>query len=188
MRHPDYIRQRKTAKAGFTLVEIALVIFIIGIMAAMIVPRIGVMETVHLKSASRKLAGTIRMTYNTAVLTKMPHRMVFDLEEHSYWVEEKAGDEYVASASEILGKKFLPPTVYLDEVSVMDRSCSTACKAYLYFTPGGYVEEAEIYLGDESGEMAFTLLTRPMVGKAAIVPGIVTRQEWQKMEGEYERH
>jgi len=180
--------EKTEKRAGFTLVEIAMVIFIIGLMAAVIIPQIGVMGSVDLKSSARKMAGTIRMTYNTSVLTKIPHRMVFDLEEHSYWVEEKSGDEYVVSGSEILDKKFLPPTVYFDKLRIMDRSCSSACQAYLYFTPGGYVEEAEIYLSDERGEMAFTVLTRPMVGKAAIVPGVITRDEWLKMEGEYERN
>lgn len=179
----NHIRRNTTGRAGFTLVEILMVLFIIGIMAALVVPRIGIMDTVKLKTSARKIAGTIRITYNTAVLTKIPHRMVFDLENHVYWVEEKSGEEYVASSEDILQKRALPSTVYLDRVRIMDRSCETACKAYLYFTPGGYVEEAEIYLSDQNQEMAFTVLTRPMTGKAAIVAGVVSRAEWLRMEG-----
>lgn len=168
---------------GFTILEMLIVLVVIGLIAAIVIPRMGVMDGVELKSSARNLAGTIRLTYATAVVNKQPYRICFNLAEQSYNVQKKSGDEYV-DAGGMFQPRVLPEPVYFKKVQVMDRTCESWCAECLYFTPGGYVEEASIYLGIEDDNRAFTVFTRPMIGKAVIVPGEVTREEWEKSEKE----
>ncbi len=169
---------------GFTILEMLVVLVIIGLVAAVIIPRTGVLDGVELASSARNMVGTIRLTYSRAAISRMPHRIVFDLDEHSYWAEEKSGEEYAPSSEPMLDKRVLPGNVYLEEVRVVDRECGgSGCRIELYFTPGGYVEEASIYLVTENGDRTMSILTRSMTGKSVILPGKVTREEWENEQG-----
>jgi prepilin-type N-terminal cleavage/methylation domain-containing protein len=167
---------------GFTLIEMLAVLAIIALVAVLVVPRTSAMEGVEFRSAARTLAGAIRITYNSAVVSRLPHRIVFDLEEQSYWVEDKDGKEYAPSASPMLGKRVIPDSLYLKRIQVMDRDCSGMCREYLYFTPGGYVEEASIHLATLDDSRVFSLFTHPMTGRVSIEGGELSRQEWEKNE------
>jgi type II secretion system protein H len=172
--------EHRTQTSGFTLIEIMVALIVIGIIAALVVPRTAVMNTVELKAAARNLAGTIHLVYNTAVMEKKYYRIVFDLEGQSYWVEEQDGKRFVRSSNELLGERLLADNIYFKRVTVMDRDCGEWCQVSLYFTPGGYVEEASIYLGIVDDNPVISVFTRPMTGTAALVMGEVTRAEWEE--------
>lgn len=175
---------RGPRNAGFTLVEIMAVVLVIAIMAAMIAPRLGAFDGAQLKSSSRNLVGTIRLTYSTAVMNKNTYRMVFDLTDHVYWIEERQGKKFVQTQHGMLAERVLPDNIYIRRVRVMDRECVENCREFLYFTPGGYVEEAAIQFGVVDDDRVITVFTRPMTGKAVIALGDVTREEWEQSEGE----
>jgi type II secretion system protein H len=169
---------------GFTLIEMVIVILVIGIIAAIVAPRIGVLDTVQLRSSARSLAGTIRLTYATAVVNRQPYRICFDLDAQSYRIQQKSGDDYVDAADPLLAPRVLPEPVIIKRVQIMDRLCEGACQECLYFTPGGYVEDASIYLGLENESIVYSVFTRPMTGRAVIVPEEMSREEWEKSEGD----
>ncbi|HUT55615.1 MAG TPA: prepilin-type N-terminal cleavage/methylation domain-containing protein [bacterium] len=167
---------------GFTLIEMMIVVMVIGIIAAIVVPRLGVLDMVQLRSSARTLAGTIRLTYATAVVNRQPYRICFDLEGQSYRIQQKSGDEYVDAPDPLLTPRVLPEPVVIKRVQVMDRLCEGYCQECLYFTPGGYVEDAAIYLGLENDDPVFTVFTRPMTGRAVIVPEEMSREDWEKSD------
>lgn len=158
------------------------VIAIIGIFAAIVVPRTGVMSVFQLRASARNLVGTIRLTYSTAVVNRSFYRICFDLEEQVYWVEKKEGDQYVKVEDPLLGERVLPDEVYFKRIEAADRVCDYMCQEYLYFTPGGYVEAAAVYLTLEEGSPVISVFTRPMIGKAVIVMEEISREEWEEAE------
>lgn len=160
------------------------VLALIGLVAAVVVPRTGVLDGVELRSEARNLAGAIRITYSTAAMDKVPYRICFNLEQQLYTVQKKAGDEYKEVTDPLMAPRVMPGKVYIKAVKVMDRECSSYCKEYLYFAPGGYVEEASIYLSLEDAEQTISVFTKPMTGKAVIVMEELTRKEWER-ESEY---
>ena len=170
----------QTGEHGFTLIEMMVVLMLIAIVAAVVVPRMGALEGANLKSSARNVAGAVRITYATAIVNKKPYRICFDLEDQTFSVEEKSGDEYVKAKDSLLGSRALPENIYFKKIEVMDRTCEDWCKEYLYFSPGGYVEEAAIYLTTEDGGRNISVFTKPMIGRAEIVLGEVAREEWEE--------
>ncbi|MEY4064679.1 MAG: hypothetical protein RIR26_887 [Pseudomonadota bacterium] len=80
------IRQ-KFPNAGFTLLETILVLALFGAIAALILPNIGLTIDSRMAMALRELTGSLRSTYDQAVLTGRVHRLVLNLRSGEYWVE-----------------------------------------------------------------------------------------------------
>lgn len=79
--------RRKSSHSGFTLLETILVLALFGAIAALILPNIGLTIDSRMAMALRELTGTLRSTYDHAVLTGRIHRLVFNLRSGEYWVE-----------------------------------------------------------------------------------------------------
>jgi prepilin-type N-terminal cleavage/methylation domain-containing protein len=164
----------RAGRRGFTLLELLAVLLVIGIILGLTLPRISSLTQANLRTQARLLSGSIRLTYNLAVMNKKNFRIAFDLDQQSYQIEVRVENEYVPVTSEILKPRTLPDGVWIRQVSIADRACDHDCrKEYLYFSPYGYVEEAAIYLTNDDETQAYTLLTQPVTGKVLIQDGHV---------------
>lgn len=79
---------RKLSQSGFTLLEIIIVLGIFGSIAAIILPNIGLTIGSQMSMALRDLAGTMRATYDNAVLSGRINRLAMNLKSGEYWVEQ----------------------------------------------------------------------------------------------------
>jgi len=103
-----HVRQRPL---GFTLIELLAVVTIFGLLASIALPNLGVRGGRVLDDESRTLAATIEFARMRAVMTGVPHRMVFDLEGGVYWLE------WYATVGEAFGDPSLEePAVALADV------------------------------------------------------------------------
>lgn len=82
------VRERES---GFTLIEMMVVMAIIALMAALAVPSVSNFFQVSLSSTAREMAGVVKETYNSTVVTGQVHRLVYDFKTQSYWVESAMG-------------------------------------------------------------------------------------------------
>jgi prepilin-type N-terminal cleavage/methylation domain-containing protein len=80
------IRECRT-ESGFTLFEIIIAIAVVGLIMGIAVSGMDRYLETEMKAASNKLASTVRYVYNKAATEGLYVRMVFDLSEHTYWVE-----------------------------------------------------------------------------------------------------
>ncbi len=83
---------RSNNSAGFSLVELLIVVALIGLVGILVVPGIGNVFKVSMNSATREIAGKIKETYNSTMMSKRVHRIVFDLKEQEFWVERGPTD------------------------------------------------------------------------------------------------
>lgn len=81
------MRMRRTA--GFTLVEVTIVVAVLALAAGLVVASVGSTSVAQLRKASGHLAGTIRATYDQAALNGQVHRLVLDFESSVIKVEAK---------------------------------------------------------------------------------------------------
>src|ERR1700761_2738418 len=74
--------------SGFTLIELMVVVALIALISVMALPSISSYFQVSLNSATREVAATVREAYNATLVTGKLHRIVYDLKQGQYWVEQ----------------------------------------------------------------------------------------------------
>ena len=89
---------------GLTLIELMVAMAVVGLIFAVAAVGLRSVFNVNLKKESTRLASTLRYLSNKAVTDHLHLRMVYDLEQNSYHVEESA-DPFVVSPQEEEGEE-----------------------------------------------------------------------------------
>ena len=161
------------ASRGFTLIELAVVVVILGIMITLIAPRLGEIGEANLKRSARHLTGMIRFLHEEAQAKKTMYRLMFDIQDGTYWAEAETitaenAREFRRVQSAIAGEASLSGQTIFRDIKVTGRPDGT----YMLFSPDGWVEHALIHLRDGS-ERDFTLLVKPLTGNTELLDGYV---------------
>lgn len=80
-------QRRRPASAGFTLLEVLVVLGLLALMVGTAVRGIRSLNRSDIKNASAHLAGAMRYLFDRASTTGKVHRLVFDFEQGKYWAE-----------------------------------------------------------------------------------------------------
>jgi prepilin-type N-terminal cleavage/methylation domain-containing protein len=80
------IEKRAGRSAGFTLIELVLVIVVVGLSMGLLSIRLGAVDFWRERSTLRKLTETIVLLNNQAILDQQFYRMEFDLKDNSFKV------------------------------------------------------------------------------------------------------
>src|SRR5436309_7298984 len=100
------------AERGFTMVELAMVILVLGIVMAMVRPRFaGMLERQQLRSTINVIHGTVRYLQAYSALTKRVYRLTFDLDRQVMSVCHYEGETCTPEASGELRDYVLPASV-----------------------------------------------------------------------------
>ena len=159
---------------GFTLLELAVVMFVMGLIMMIALPYINGLKGSELRSEVRRLASRANYLYEEAGAQKVMLRLSFDLDNNRYFVTRldpfANKPQFVAErgpAGEIVA---LPAGVRLRDVWVDGTGVVTRGVAVTQFYPGGYVDATVVHLIDENGEV-FTLGIEPDSGRVDISNG-----------------
>jgi prepilin-type N-terminal cleavage/methylation domain-containing protein len=88
MKRPSFNQQVQ----GFSLIELMVVVALIAGLILIALPSLNALGGLDLKKEITKLAGFTSEVFSKALLSGKTHRIVFDLDDQKYWVEEKAGE------------------------------------------------------------------------------------------------
>ena len=162
------------AAGGFTLLEIAVVIFIMGLVMTLAIPYIGGFHSSALKSEARRLAGRAGYLYDEASTEKVIFRITFDLDHNGYYVSRmdpySAKPEFKPYGGTWGFQVWMPPGVKLRDVSVEGIGSAKAGAISCQFYPAGYVDATVVHMISDSGA-ALTLTFNPLTGNPSIVRG-----------------
>jgi prepilin-type N-terminal cleavage/methylation domain-containing protein len=156
---------------GFTLIELAMVIVVLGIMISLVIPTLGEMTGANLKRSSRHLTGMIRFLRDDAEVKKREYRLRFDVPGGHYWAETQ-----VITSDKTVEFKRVPSTISTEgELSGNTtfkgvRVVSHPDDPFIRFTPDGWVEKTFIHLRDGNGK-DFTLIVQPLNGDTELREG-----------------
>ncbi|MEZ4752160.1 MAG: prepilin-type N-terminal cleavage/methylation domain-containing protein [Bdellovibrionota bacterium] len=178
---------RSTSEAGFTLVEILIVIAIIAFILSLGLPAIERVTSYKLNSTTRRFVGLLKTVRNDAILLSNIHRLAVNLEDNTYWVEvqkKKALLDQLPVEEDpknpqpsnfALADKYasdpipLPDGVVFDGVFKEAEGLRRNGLAYIHFFPNGYAEPSILFLNRASrADNAYGLEIVPPLGKVEI--------------------
>jgi prepilin-type N-terminal cleavage/methylation domain-containing protein len=169
-------RFARAASDGFTLLELAVVMFVMGLIMMIAVPYLGGLKGSELRSEVRRLASRANYLCEEAGAQKVLIRLSFDLNNNRYFVTRMdpfaAKPAFTAERGPAGDIVYLPAGVRIRDVWVEGAGTMTRGIAVTQFYPGGYVDATVIHLIDDRGEV-FTLGINPDSGHVAISGGDV---------------
>jgi general secretion pathway protein H len=181
-------RPRKNETAGFSLFEIAVVLFIISLFFVLVtVPIEGILSGGDLGQATRMLMSEVSKLRGEAAYTRKIQTLVLNIEQNTFYALEpetsvefrKTEESLFEEEKEIvLRKKDLPSGVSFADVVLDTLGKVQEGKAEIRFFANGCVEHTLIHLKNEGGKF-YTLEINPVTGLIRTHEGYIE----QKREG-----
>lgn len=164
------------SEAGFTLLELTIVIAIFGVMLALTVPRLRDSARVELDAHSHRLAMTFKLVRNEAILQGVPFQINYDLDAQRYWITSADPLNPEDTAASTLGPLArgarLGPEVGIADIVLPAAGAKVSQgRIYTVFYPDGTVDPTVIHLA--SARQAYTLYLDPMSARLRMVRGYV---------------
>ena len=157
--------------AGFTLLELAVVMMIMGLVIMLAIPYLGGLGNAQLKSETRRVASRANYLYEEAAAQKVMLRLVFDLDHNGYFVmrfDPFAVKPTIVREIGPAGVRAMMPSgvrirdVWVEGVGTI-RKGSISCQFY----PTGYVDATVVHMTD-ARSVVYTLSISPTSGQVAI--------------------
>jgi general secretion pathway protein H len=139
-------------QAGFTLIELGLVMLIIGVAIAVIVPRFQDQSRAELTSQTRKLATTFRFLQHEAILNGRVYRLNYDLDQQPISSPRPRRAMRSAASSRRAASCAGTWRCRARQISDVDRRPSAASSegvAFTQFYPDGYVDPTVVHLDND---------------------------------------
>ena len=166
----------RSGSPGFTLLELAVVIFIMGLMLSVAMPYLGGFRQAALRSQARRLAGRATYMFDEAAGHKLVLRLVFDLDNNGYaaaQLDPYAVQPVFAADTSVSGRPIMmPAAIRIRDVTIEGIGTVNRGTVWTTFYPEGYVDATVVHLDDESGDV-MTLEFSPLTGQVAIISGDV---------------
>jgi len=154
---------------GYTLVELTVVVFLIGIMLTLAVPRIrdSVLSGDE-KSAARRFIGKVTEVREKALRDKQAYQLHLDISSNRMWesLTDSASEE--GAEDQQIGEVFEDARDQGEEIPLLDvdfplKDKKSVGEVILRFTKTGYIEPAVVHLGTKV-EDAYTVHLSPFLG------------------------
>lgn len=160
----------RSSSAGFTLIELSIVLLLIAIFSALVVPMITGIGENGLDASARRLAGTVKYLYNESALTGRPYRLVFNLEESTFGAKRLEANGDLVEVFGTGRMQRLKKEVRFRDVNVTGRGQFTSGEVTTDILPVGWLEETVIHL-DAGNDEVLTLRLMPFTGATEIFTG-----------------
>jgi prepilin-type N-terminal cleavage/methylation domain-containing protein len=157
---------------GFTLIELTVVMVILGVMLALVVPKLGELGEANLKRSARHLTGMIRFLRDEAQAKKTEYRLRFDIPAGRYWAEFYSRSGEIGEWKQLQSEMGTEGSLSGQTSFLSVKAGSHPDEPYIQFTPYGWVEKSFIYLKD-GADRPFTLIVKPLTGDTELREGYV---------------
>ncbi len=152
---------RSSNQKGYTLIELAVVIVLIGVVLLMAIPRVqDTLSQDGMRSAIRHLSGMARELKANAVREQVDHYLHLDLDNRLVW---NTRDDMTAENRTLRRNqaRSLPSGVRITDVALVDAGKKNKGEVIIRFFSQGYVQPTAIHLTDDNRIM--TLILQPFL-------------------------
>lgn len=164
----------RKAAAGFTLMELVVVIALIGIMLFLTIPQLKAGLTIDpAQKAVRRIVLLAQKLRLDALTQQKQFVLQLDLDGQRFGFGAQADIETQADETDETIQTFyaLPKTVRLTDVVLPDGSTLDTGTVGIDFGRQGYVRQALVHLEGKDGDQLFTLVFEPFLPRVQIKKG-----------------
>ncbi|MDD2364615.1 MAG: type II secretion system protein [Desulfuromonadaceae bacterium] len=156
---------------GFTLIEIAIVLAIIGMMMLLIVPKLPSSEQENLKISARTLAGTFKYIQERAATSRTEYYIAIYPGSDSVKISELGADGVSHEPSDpLLQKSPIKERVTISDVRIPRLGKAVDGQVRVDVGMGGVRDFVTVHLRSEEGQ-AWTVMVFPAGGKVKAYEG-----------------
>jgi len=149
------------ATAGFTILEIILVLFLLVGLLGIILPRISLEE--NLSSVGRRIVGTVRSLQGLAMVSQKTVRLYLDMDKGIYWPMILDGNQEKVPIDATWAIPFnLPETVRFADILVSQGKKESG-RVDLFFYPTGRIDPMTMHLVDTRNNI-LAIAIEPVTG------------------------
>lgn len=159
--------------SGFTLIEISVIIFIIGLVGLLIFPKLEqrLFDTEY-RASLRRLTNDIKEVFNISAIRGITYYFVFDLDKEMYWVTLPDEDGNILDDADThLLHKSMPEDTDIVDIEFGSRVFSEG-RNIILFSPTGL--EGKYYIHIKRKKHEITIVIYPLTGKSEIEDGFLS--------------
>jgi hypothetical protein len=149
------------ATAGFTILEILLVLFLLVGLLGIVLPRISLEET--LGTVGRRMVGTVRSLQGLSMATQKTVRLYIDMDRGVYWpVLLDGNQEKVPTDATWATPLNLPEAIRFSDILVSQGKKESG-RVDLFFYPTGRIDPATMHIVDKNNNI-LAIAIEPVTG------------------------
>lgn len=157
--------------SGFTLIEIAIVMAIIGMVMLLVIPRLPSSDQENLKISARTLASTLRYVQERAATSRSGYSLMLAPGTESVKISESGADGSATDAVDpLLQKNALQPGIVIADVRIPRLGKISDGQLRLNVGNAGIREFVTIHLRSAEGQF-WTVMVFPSGGKVKAFEG-----------------
>jgi prepilin-type N-terminal cleavage/methylation domain-containing protein len=166
------VRSGSSRSAGFTLIELTVVIVVLSVVALLVLPRLPFAREGNLKTSARELAGTLRYLQDQAIATKQYYRLHINLVDGAMKVTRVMPEiEEMEVTDSALTNLALREGVEFADLTTSDLGKVSEGEVYLDFSPLGSLDFMLFHLKSKERDSFFTVAVYPGSGRVEVAEG-----------------
>lgn len=162
--------RKDSGQAGFTLIELGVVVVLIALFAIVTIPLFSATGTSDLGYSARRLGGTIKYLYNESALTGREYRLIYNLDHGTYQARMVEADGEIVDLPGMGKETTLAGDVSFRDLQLPGRGTFTSGEVTVRIYPSGWIEETSVHFKDGSGN-SLTLHVMPLTGTSEVFEG-----------------
>ncbi|WP_321393981.1 prepilin-type N-terminal cleavage/methylation domain-containing protein [uncultured Desulfuromusa sp.] len=156
--------------SGFTLLELTIVLFLVGLFSVIVLPRFSHIGEGELQHSARRLSWTIKYLFNEAALSSREHRIIYNLDDDTYRGMILETDGSLFSVERIPEEIKLDQNIQLMDMTVSGRGTFSQGEVTVRILPSGWIEATTIHLRGADNQ-TLTVVVNPLTGHCETYDG-----------------